>query len=172
MNSDFKDLLKLFDACEVRYLVVGGYAVMKYGEPRYTKDLDVWIDATSTNARTVFKALKEFGAPLLGLTEGDFAQPGSIYQMGRPPVRIDILTSIEGVLFDVAWSSRVETDFDGVSAHLISLHHLILNKRTLARPQDLIDVNGLIAAEKNLDKLKGERKSKKGDSKNRGEGVD
>ena len=76
MNSDFRDLLRIFNAGKVRYLVVGGYAVMKYAEPRYTKDLDLWIDATPKNARAVFKALKEFGAPLANLTEADFSREG------------------------------------------------------------------------------------------------
>jgi hypothetical protein len=83
MNSDFRDLLRIINAGKVRYLVVGGYAVMKYAEPRYTKDLDLWIDATPKNARAVFKALKEFGAPLANLTEADFSREGFFYQMGR-----------------------------------------------------------------------------------------
>ena len=85
MNSDFRDLLRIFNAGKVRYLVVGGHAVMKYTEPRYTKDLDLWIEATPKNARAVFKALKEFGAPLANLTEADFSKEGFFYQMGRPP---------------------------------------------------------------------------------------
>jgi hypothetical protein len=87
MNSDFKDLLKLFNGAKVRYLVIGGHAVMKYTEPRYTKDLDLWIEATPKNARAVFRALRDFGAPLANLTEGDFAREGTFYQMGRPPAR-------------------------------------------------------------------------------------
>ncbi len=85
MNSDFRDLLRLFNAHRVRYLVVGGYAVMKYTEPRYTKDLDVWVEATPRNAKKVFKALRKFEAPLANLTEADFANEGFFYQMGRPP---------------------------------------------------------------------------------------
>jgi hypothetical protein len=82
MNSEFSDLLKLFRSCRVRYLVVGGHAVMKYTEPRYTKDLDVWIEPSTKNARAVFRALREFGAPLAGLTDSDFAKEGFFYQMG------------------------------------------------------------------------------------------
>ncbi len=85
MNSDFKDLLRVFNEHKVRYLVVGGYAVIKYTEPRYTKDLDVWIQATLKNARAVFAALREFGAPLTNITSADFAKEGSVYQIGRPP---------------------------------------------------------------------------------------
>ena len=95
MNSDFEELLSLFNDNEVKYLVVGGYAVMLYTEPRYTKDLDVWIEASQENAARVFHALAEFGAPLRGLTPADFAKEGCFYQLGRPPVRVDILMSIE-----------------------------------------------------------------------------
>jgi len=84
MNSDFKDLLSILNAHKVRYLVVGGYAVMKYTEPRYTKDLDLWVDASAKNARAVFEALRQFGAPLKDLSAADFAHKGSVYQMGRP----------------------------------------------------------------------------------------
>jgi hypothetical protein len=97
MNSDFRDLLKLFNAHRVRYLVVGGYAVMKYTEPRYTKDLDIWVEASPKNARAVFRALRRFEAPLANLTEADFAKEGFFYQMGRPPARVDILMSIKGI---------------------------------------------------------------------------
>ena len=101
-------------------MVVGGHAVMKYTEPRYTKDLDVWVDADPENARAVFDSLREFGAPLTNVSASDFAREGSIYQMGRPPARVDVLTSIEGVPFADAWRNRVATDFDGTPAHLIS----------------------------------------------------
>jgi hypothetical protein len=88
MNSDFKDLLRLFNAHKVRYFVAGEYAAMKYTEPRFTKDLDLWIEASPKNARVVFKALREFGAPMANLSEADFANEGFFYQMGRPPTRV------------------------------------------------------------------------------------
>src|SRR5271169_1348956 len=113
MSSDFSDLLNLFKRCRVRYLIVGGHAVMKYTEPRFTKDLDIWIEASPKNARAVFKALREFGAPLAALSEDDFAKEGFFYQMGRPPTRIDILMSIAGVKFADAWPNRVKTEFEG-----------------------------------------------------------
>jgi hypothetical protein len=143
MNSDFKDLLKRFNEYKVRYLVVGGYAVMKYTEPRYTKDMDIWVDASPRNARAVFRALQEFGAPLVNLTEVDFATEGTFYQMGRPPARIDILMSVTGLRFGAAWRRRVSVDFDGVLAHVISREDLIVNKRASGRPQDMIDVDHL-----------------------------
>jgi hypothetical protein len=85
VNSDFKDLLNLFNAYRVKYLIIGGYAVVKYTEPRFTKDLDLWIRADAKNAAAVFQALREFGAPLSDLTPADFAQEGYFYQMGVPP---------------------------------------------------------------------------------------
>jgi hypothetical protein len=109
MNSNFEDLLRLFNANRVEYLIVGGYAVMLYTEPRYTKDLDIWITATSENSTKVYAALAAFGAPLAGLTADDFAHEGFFYQLGQPPLRIDILMSIEGVTFDEAWPHRVES---------------------------------------------------------------
>src|SRR5439155_4083201 len=102
-NPHYRELLQLLNEFEVRYLVVGGYAVMKYTEPRYTKDLDVWVEASPENARAVFAALRKFGAPLANITAVDFAKEGCIYQMGRPPARVDVLTSIEGVRFADAW---------------------------------------------------------------------
>ncbi|MGP0066760.1 MAG: DUF6036 family nucleotidyltransferase [Isosphaeraceae bacterium] len=148
MNSDFRDLLRLFNARKVRYLEVGGYAVMKYTEPRYTKDLDVWVEATPKNAKAVFAALRNFGAPLADLTEADFAKEGFFYQMGRPPARVDILMSLQSVRFADAWSNRVASDFDGVTGHVISRSDLIANKRAVGRPQDLVDLDSLVESER------------------------
>lgn len=142
MNQDFKELLKIFNEHAVKYLIVGGYAVMKYSEPRFTKDLDIWIKASPENGKNVFQALKSFGSPLEGLTAADFAEDG-FYQMGRPPVRVDILMSISGVEFERAWNNRVETDFDGVPAYFIGLDDLIENKKASGRLQDLADVEKL-----------------------------
>ncbi len=142
MNTDFSDLLNIFNANEVRYLIVGAYAVMKYSEPRFTKDLDIWIQATSENAERVFRSLQEFGAPLDGLTADDFAADG-FFQMGRPPVRVDILMSLDGVEFETAWSNRAESLLGDVSVNVIGLEDLITNKRASARPQDLIDLDNL-----------------------------
>lgn len=86
MSPDFKEILSIFNDHEVRYLIVGAYAVMKYTEPRYTKDLDIWLEASEENAKKVFSSLRQFGAPLNDLTEPDFAQDG-FFQMGRPPAR-------------------------------------------------------------------------------------
>lgn len=151
MNQDFRELLKIFSEHAVKYLIVGGYAVMKYSEPRFTKDLDIWIEASPENAKNVFQALKSFGSPLEGLTENDFAEDG-FYQMGRPPVRVDILMSISGVEFQKAWKNKVETDFDGVSAYFIGLDDLIENKKASGRFQDLADVEKMILSRDIKDK--------------------
>lgn len=99
-SSDFKDLLNLFEKHKIRYLIVGGYAVMKYSEPRFTKDLDIFIATDHDNAKAVYAALKQFGAPLENLTSEDFAHEGYFYQMGRSPLRVDIMMSIPGIQLD------------------------------------------------------------------------
>ena len=147
VNSDFSDLLRLFNANQVKYLVIGGYALIQYAEPRYTKDLDLWISADATNAQAVYRALREFGAPLAELTEADFAQEGYFYQMGVPPVRVDILMGIPGVIFTEAWPRREEVDFDGLLVPFISRQDLIAAKRASGRPQDLLDVAQLTPSE-------------------------
>jgi len=139
MTQDFKELLRAFNENEVKYLIVGGYAVMKYSEPRYTKDLDIWVEASPENAEKVFRCLKNFGAPLEGLTETHFAEEG-FYQMGRPPVRVDILMTIEGLEFISAWPNRMEADFDGIPTYFIGRGDLIENKKAAGRLQDLADV--------------------------------
>jgi len=146
VNSDFSDLLRLFNANQVRYLVIGGYALMQYAEPRYTKDLDLWISADAINAQAIYRALREFGAPLTDLTAADFAQEGYFYQMGVPPVRVDILMGIPGAVFAEAWPRRMEVDFDGLVVPFIARQDLIAAKRAAGRPQDLLDVASLTVA--------------------------
>jgi hypothetical protein len=147
VNSDFSDLLKLFNVNQVKYLVIDGYALIQYAEPRYTKDLDLWINADATNAQAVYRALREFGAPLADLTAADFALEGYFYQMGVPPVRVDILMGIPGVDFGEAWPRRMEVDFDGLLVPFISRQDLIAAKRASGRPQDLLDAEQLTRSE-------------------------
>jgi len=142
-NSNFSELLSLFDGLEVRYLVVGGYALMQYTEPRYTKDIDLWVDATPENAAKVFQALKQLGAPLSGITVADFSTSGVFYQMGRPPVRVDVLTSLSGLNFPDCWERRVAGRFGTRNVWVIAIDDLIVNKRTVGRLQDLADVERL-----------------------------
>jgi predicted nucleotidyltransferase len=147
VNSDFSDLLRSFKKYNVKYMVIGGYAVVQYAEPRFTKDLDVLISVDQENAEAVFKALAEFGAPLAGLTPKDFSEEGYFFQMGVPPVRIDILMGIPGIKFDDCWGRRVEVDFDDLKVTFISKQDLIVSKREAGRPQDLIDADLLSKGE-------------------------
>ena len=139
VNSDFSDLLRLFNAKNVRYLVIGGYAVTQHAEPRFTKDLDLWVNTETANAEAVYDALRQFGAPLTDLKADDFAEEGYFYQMGVPPLRVDILMGIPGVEFEEAWQRRVEILFDDLPVLFISRQDLITAKRASGRPQDLID---------------------------------
>lgn len=141
VNFDFSDLLRIFNDHNVRYMVIGGYAVVQYAEPRFTKDLDVLISTDIKNADAVYNALKEFGAPLAGLTPKDFAEEGFFFQMGVPPIRVDVLMGIPGIKFDECWNRRMEVDFEGLNVIFISKQDLILSKRAAGRPQDLIDAD-------------------------------
>jgi predicted nucleotidyltransferase len=135
-------LLQLLNEFQVEYLIVGGFAVMKYGEPRYTKDLDLWIHNSSQNSIRVVDALRKFGAPLDhdGITAQTFTEKQVVYQIGIAPVRIDILTEITGVEFDDAWRKKVASTFFGVPVHFISLDDLMANKQALGRSSDLKDL--------------------------------
>src|SRR5437879_4355035 len=126
-NPDYRELLQLLNEFEVEYLIVGGYAVMRYTEPRYTKDLDVWIHNSSQNSVRVFQALAKFGAPLQhdGVSPETFTKDNIVYQIGVAPVRIDILTHITGLNFPDAWRNRVEGSFFGVPIHFLSLDDLV-----------------------------------------------
>src|ERR1700757_3127526 len=136
--------LQLLNEFEVDYLIVGGFAVMKYGEPRYTKDLDVWIHNSLPNCIRAIGALKKFGAPLDndGITAETFSEKQVVYQIGIAPVRIDILTAITGVEFANAWKNKVRSTFFGVPVHFISQADLEANKRALGRASDLEDLKG------------------------------
>jgi predicted nucleotidyltransferase len=141
VNSDFSDLLQIFNTLKVKYLVIGGYAVVQYAEPRFTKDLDVLISTDAVNAQAVYSALREFGAPLSGLTPKDFSEEGFFFQIGVPPVRVDVLMGIPGIQFDECWNRRLEVDFDGLKVLFIAKQDLIASKRAAGRPQDLLDVD-------------------------------
>ncbi len=147
-SPDFKELLSIMDRHEVRYLVIGGYAVMLYSEPRWTKDLDLWIAIDPTNASAVFAALKEFGAPLAGLSVKDFTERGYFYQMGRPPMRVDVMMEVSGIDFEDAWSRKNSISVDELTVHFISRDDLILSKLAAGREQDLKDVEILRRAAK------------------------
>jgi hypothetical protein len=143
MNPDFVDLLRTFVAADVRFLIVGAYALAIHGRPRATGDLDVWVDATPDNASRVMQALREFGAPLQEISASDFASPGVTYQIGIPPGRIDILTELTGISFAEAWPQRLRRPFGEVDVDFIGRDAFIRNKRATGRAKDLGDIEGL-----------------------------
>lgn len=143
LNRDFKEFLQSLNDNHVRYLVVGGYAVAFHGHPRYTKDLDVWIEMTPENASRIVAALEQFGFGSLGLKVEDFLDADQVVQLGYPPCRIDLISGLEGVDFEDCYSARVSAVIDGVSADFIDLDGLKKNKRATGRPQDLADVENL-----------------------------
>jgi hypothetical protein len=146
--------LSVFNSHNVRYLLIGGYAVSLHAQPRATKDLDLWVSPDPANAQAVFAALAAFGAPLAGMTVEDFMDPSSFFHMGTPPLAVDILLTIQGVDFETAWKRRVEmdVDVDGLRAPVISSADLVAAKVAAARPQDLADAEALRAAKKQLRK--------------------
>ncbi|HMJ08094.1 MAG TPA: hypothetical protein VK468_03760 [Pyrinomonadaceae bacterium] len=143
MNSDFRDLLEAFNDAGVEYLIIGGYAVIKHTEPRFTKDLDLWVATDIENSVKVYTALLEFGAPIEKLTPADFAEPGAFFTMGLPPNRIDIMFDLNGVVPRQAWERRVEGTFGDIPVHFIGRDDLISNKEAVGRLQDLADAEKL-----------------------------
>lgn len=144
-NPDFRDLLATFNAHGVECLVVGAHALAAHGVVRATKDLVVWVRPSENNAPKVLRALAEFGAPLHDLTAKDLVEPGLIFQIGVPPIRIDVITAIDGVEFSDAWPDRIQTTFEGENVAVLSMNHLIVNKKAAGRLQDLADVEKLEA---------------------------
>jgi hypothetical protein len=145
VSDDFRDFLAALNAAEVRFLVVGAHALAAHGVPRVTGDLDVWVEPTPANARRVWTALGEFGAPLpsLGAREADFATPDVVVQIGLPPFRIDVMTSISGVAFDSAWASRVAGRLFEVDVSYLGRDAFVQNKKASGRPKDLRDIRAL-----------------------------
>lgn len=143
MNPDFRDLLAEFNAHDVEFLVVGVHAFAAHGVVRATKDLDVWVRPSEDNAPKVMAALAAFGAPLKDLTEQDLTQPGLIFEIGLPPIRVDVLNEIDGVEFSEAWERRFQTRFADQPAGVLAVDDLIRNKKATGRLQDLADVEKL-----------------------------
>ena len=144
MNSDFKELLRIFSEEEVRYLIVGGYAVIHHGQPRSTKDLDIWLEPTPENAARVLNAFERFGLPLMGgVVQGDFENEGLQYAVGVPPSMIDFLTTVPGLDFESCWSNKVTGESENVLYLFVSKQDLITSKKAAGRPQDLADIDGL-----------------------------
>jgi hypothetical protein len=143
MNQDFVDLLRAFVAYDVRFLIVGAYALALHGRPRATGDLDVWVDATPENASRIVRALASFGAPMDQVSEADFSSPGVVLQLGVPPGRIDILTALTGLAFEEAWPGRVHGVLGDVAVDVIGRESFIRNKRATGRARDLGDIEGM-----------------------------
>ena len=145
VNRDFSDLLSALRDAGARFLVVGAHAVAYYTEPRYTKDFNLWIEASVENAERVWAALVQFGAPLRGMQPADFAKPDLVYQMGVEPNRVDVLMGIDGVTFSTAWRNRVRTTYGGIPVFVLGYNDLLRAKRAAGRPQDLLDLQRLAA---------------------------
>jgi hypothetical protein len=143
LNRDFKECVASFNAHGVEYLVVGGYALAAHGRPRYTGDIDLWVRATADNARRVLAALKDFGFGALPITEADLTTAGNVIQLGYPPRRIDLLTSIDGVEFEGCHGRRLLLKVDEVDLPIIGLGDFKANKRATGRTQDRADLEAL-----------------------------
>jgi hypothetical protein len=143
LTPDFKEFIQLLNAHNVQYLVVGGYAVALHGYPRNTKDIDIWLWLDAANADKLLEALDDFGFGSLGLTADDFLVPDQIIQLGYPPARIDLITTLPGIDFATCYQSRLEIQVDEVTVNFIDLENLKRNKRASGRPQDIADLANL-----------------------------
>jgi hypothetical protein len=149
LNEDFLDILRALSDTGARFLIVGAHALAGHGYPRATGDLDVWVELSEDNAGRVWKALLRFGAPIesLQLSADDFLVPGTVIQLGVPPRRIDLLTSITAVEFPAAWDARIEIEIENMRVPMLGREHLLINKLAVGRPQDLADSALLRAAD-------------------------
>ena len=143
LNQDFKEFIQSLNDNHVRYLVIGGYAIALHGYPRYTKDIDIWIEMSPDNAAKMVRALKQFGFGSLGLKAADFLVPDQIIQLGYPPNRIDLMTTPPGVDFETCYASRVRVVIDDVTVNFIDLENLKKSKKAAGRLQDLADLENL-----------------------------
>jgi len=144
-EHDFEELLGLFNKHRVRYCVVGAYAVAFHARPRYTKDMDILVEPSLNNGRRIVAALKKFGFSSLKLVSEDFARSGRFIQLGYEPVRIDLLTSIEGCTFERIWKHRIQGRYGRQRAWFIGRKELVRNKQSSGRPQDQVDIETLRA---------------------------
>ena len=143
IEKDFKEFIELLNSNKVKYLIVGGFAFSYYAEPRFTKDIDFFVEVEKNNSKKIIKTLNEFGFGEIGLKEEDFLKTNNIIQLGYAPLRIDIITSITGVLFKTAWENKVTGKYGNISCNYISKEDLIQNKKASGRPQDIADVKKL-----------------------------
>lgn len=143
LDENFSEFIGLLHSRKVDFLIVGGHAVAFHGYPRLTGDIDFWIRPTADNAARLLRALDDFGFGSLDLTTDDFTEPGRVVQLGVPPTRIDLMTSISGVSFDEAWAGRVTGDLAGLRVHFLGKDALLRNKRASGRAKDLADLDEL-----------------------------
>ena len=143
LQTDLREFIALLNSMRVKYVIVGGHAVAFHGYPRYTGDMDFLIEPSPDNAKLIHGVLQQFGFSSLGLTPADFDHPDKVVQLGYPPNRIDIITSIDGASFEEIWASRVPGDMDGLPVSFINKELLLRNKRAAGRPQDIADVKNL-----------------------------
>lgn len=148
LNKDFEELLQLLNSVHAKYLVVGAYAVIFYTEPRYTKDIDLWVEPTSENAEKIFKVLKKFGAPVKNLTIDDLTNSDMVYQIGVEPNRIDILMGIGKMTFEHAWKNRRTSSYGKEKIHVIDFDDLVTAKKFAGRRKDKLDLETLLATKK------------------------
>jgi hypothetical protein len=143
VQKDFRELLELFNKRKVEYVIVGGYALAFHGAPRYTGDLDIFIRPDSINAQRIMRALEDFGFSAVGLTAADFEKADNVIQLGVPPVRVDIVTSLTGISWESAFENRIHGSYGDVPVDYIGRDQFILNKRSLGRKKDLADIEAL-----------------------------
>jgi hypothetical protein len=143
LNPDFKEFVKLLIENKVEYLIVGGYAVGVHGYPRYTGDLDIWINSTTENAKRAQVCVKDFGFSSYNLSVADFTKPGNIVQLGYPPVRIDIINQVDGVTFDECFKNKKDVTADDLTLYFIGYDDLLKNKKKTSRPRDIDDIENL-----------------------------
>ncbi len=143
LSQDYEEMLRILNKYRVKYLIVGAYAMIYYTEPRYTKDMDIWVWREVKNVKKLYMALKEFGAPLKNITEDDFLKKNTVYQIGLEPVRIDILMDLPGMSFEKAWEKRKCIRYAKVVTNIVDIHTLIKSKKRTGRIQDKADVEVL-----------------------------
>ncbi len=143
INKDFKEFIELLNKNKVKYLVVGGYALAFHGYPRYTKDIDLWVLVSKKNAESIIQTLQEFGFSSLDLKEEDFLSTGYVVQLGQPPARIDLLTSVTGLDFEKCYASKVHININDCEIDFLDLENFKKNKKAVGRHQDLADLENI-----------------------------
>jgi len=142
-SQDFREFIELLIKNKAEYMIVGGYAVGIHGHPRYTGDLDIWLNPAPQNAELILKSVNDFGFSSFNLTQADFTKPGNVIQLGYPPLRIDLLTEIDGVTFEECFKNRKEVTIDDLKVNFIGYNDLLKNKKESGRPRDIDDIDHL-----------------------------